>query len=472
MTVAEMNTHAPTGDDNLTAIGTKVAQLRSAFDTGLTRPRAWREQQLQQLKKMTLENQDQLKAALKHDLGKDEVEAWTSEIGFVIGDIDHTIKKLSRWMKPRKVSTPLAAMPGKSFQLPEPLGTVLIIGAWNYPFQLVIAPLVAAIAAGNCAVIKPSELSSKTSQVLAQLIPNYLDPKAFAVVEGAVAETTELLKQRFDHIMYTGGETVGKIVMRAASEFLTPVTLELGGKSPCIVDSTADLDVAAARIAWSKWMNAGQTCVAPDYVLVERNVADKLVDALKAKIQQFYGADPAASKDYGRIVNERHFARLVSYLEGQRVIAGGQHDAGSRYIAPTLVMEPDLDSPVMQEEIFGPILPIVVLDDIKQAIPFVNQRHKPLALYVYTKSQGFEDAVLGQTSAGNVCVNDGFMFMVNHELPFGGVGNSGMGAYHGQHGFDTFSHLKTVMKRPFALDVDLRYPPFSKTKFAILKRLL
>lgn len=456
----------------ITQIGPTVDRLRDTFQSGSTRSRDWRVQQLKQLRRMTLDHQGDIMTALKADLGKDTVEAWTSEIGFVIGDIDHTIKHLKRWMKPRKVSQPLAAMPGKSFLLPEPLGTVLIIGAWNYPFQLVVAPLVAAIAAGNCAVLKPSELSPRTSAVLADLVPRYLDTGAFAVVEGAVPETSELLKQVFDHIMYTGGENVGKIVMRAASEHLTPVTLELGGKSPCVVDSTADIKVAASRIAWSKWMNAGQTCVAPDYVLVERKVADELVEALKTTIQKFYGADPKSSKDYGRIVNHRHFERLKAYLEGQDVIFGGQNDAEERYLSPTLVMEPAADSKVMQEEIFGPILPILVVDDINQAVPFINARPKPLALYVYTKSQAFEDRILGQTSAGSVCVNDGFMFMVNPDLPFGGVGNSGMGAYHGQHGFDTFSHLKSVMKRPFALDVDLRYPPFSKTKFALLKRLL
>lgn len=472
MKVAAVNSEFTQPSEQLEAIASLVQKIRDTSDTGRTRDFQWRVKQLNQIKKMTLEQEDKILDALKKDLSKGTMESWTSEVGFVVGDVDHTLKYLKKWMKARKVSTPIAAQPGKSYQLPEPLGTVLIIGAWNYPFQLVLAPVIAAVAAGNCAVIKPSELAENTSQLLAEIIPQYLDTEAFAVVEGAVDETTALLKQQFDHILYTGGEVVGKIVMRAAAEYLTPVTLELGGKSPCIVDSSADFNVTAARIVWSKWMNSGQTCVAPDYILVEKSQTQKLIDAIKAKIKEFYGTDVAQSPDYGRIINERHFARLAHYLENQNVVHGGETDANSKYIAPTIVLDPDLDSPLMQEEIFGPILPIVSLDNIDQAIPFVNQRAKPLALYVYTKNDQFEKQVLGSTSAGNVCVNDGFMFMVNANLPFGGVGNSGMGSYHGQSGFDTFSHLKTVMKRSFMFDFDLRYPPFTDKKFSILKKLL
>lgn len=458
--------------NDLAPISAGVARLQATFVSGKTRDYAWRVSQLKAIRRMTEEQQDKIAAALKADLNKGTAESWTSEIGFLIGDVDHTLKHLKKWMKPRKVSTPIAAQPASSFRMPEPLGTVLIIGAWNYPYQLVLAPLVAAIAAGNCAVLKPSELSSHTSKVIAELVPAYLDKDAFMVVEGAVAETTELLRQRFDHILYTGGESVGKIVMRAAAEHLTPVTLELGGKSPTIVHPDADLKVTAARIVWSKWMNAGQTCVAPDYVLVEASQADTLVAAIQAKIKDFYGDDPSQSNDYGRVVNDRHFARISSYLAGQNIVHGGQSDPAQRYIAPTIVLNPDLDSPLMQEEIFGPVLPIITLDNIDKAVDFVNARPKPLALYVYTKSGEFEQRVLTQTSAGNVCVNDGFMFMVNPDLPFGGVGNSGMGAYHGQSGFDTFSHLKTVMKRKFMFDLDLRYPPFTKFKFSLLKKIL
>jgi aldehyde dehydrogenase (NAD+) len=356
--------------------------------------------------------------------------------------------------------------------LPEPLGTILIIGAWNYPLLLVLSPLISAVSAGNNALIKPSELSANESKLMAELVAQYLDNDAFAVVEGAVDETTELLKHQFDHIIYTGGEVVGKIVMRAAAEFLTPVTLELGGKSPCIVDSTTDLDVTAARIVWSKWTNAGQTCVAPDYVLVEESFATQLIEAIKNKLTEFYSADPANSQDYARIVNERHLARIVSYLDGQEVVHGGKHDAANKYIEPTIVLNPAQDSLLMQQEIFGPILPIVTVKNINQSIAFVNERAKPLALYIFSKNTDFEQQVLTSTSAGMVCINDGFMFGANPNLPFGGVGNSGTGAYHGKTGFDNFSHLKTVMKRSFWFDVPLRYPPFTGKKFKLLKKLL
>lgn len=449
-----------------------VNDLRDSFSTGYTKDYGWRVEQLKKIIQMTEEQQDKIIAALKADLGKCKSESWTSEIGFIIGDAKHTLKYLKKWMKPRKVSTPVAAQPGKSYQLPEPLGTALIIGAWNYPFQLVFAPLIAAVAAGNCAVLKPSELAPEVSKLIADIVPQYLDSNAIAVVEGAVDETTELLNQQFDHIFYTGGEVVGKIVMRAASEHLTPVTLELGGKSPCIVENSADIDVTAARIVWSKWMNAGQTCVAPDYILVEKSMSSELIAAIQAKLKTFYGENIQANPDYGRIINGRHFDRLVSYLEDQNVIVGGEKDKESRFLSPTIVLDPDLQSPLMQQEIFGPILPVITLDSIKEAIPFVNKRPKPLALYVYTNDSNYEEKVLTQTSAGNTCVNDGFMFMVNPDLPFGGVGNSGMGNYHGKFGFDTFSHLKTVMKRSFKFDVSLRYPPFSTMKLAILKKLL
>jgi aldehyde dehydrogenase (NAD+) len=454
------------------SIAPTVASLRKHFASGQTKPYEWRVTQLQQLKKMLLEQEDKLLEALKQDLNKSELESWSSEIGFVTGDIAHTLKCLKKWMNARVVSTPLVTQPGKSYTLPEPLGTVLIIGAWNYPVQLVLAPLVAAISAGNCAVLKPSELSVNCSALLAELLPKYLDNQAFCVVEGAVVETTELLKQKFDHIMYTGGEGVARIVMRAAADYLCPVTLELGGKSPCVVDRNTNLEVTAARIVWSKWMNAGQTCVAPDYILVEKSFAEELITALKNKLSEFYGPDPKQSADYGRIINSRHFARLASYLEGQNVLLGGDLDADSNYISPTLLLNPDAQSAIMDDEIFGPILPIITVDNISDSIGIINQRAKPLALYLYTKDTALEQQILGSTSAGNVGINDGMMFMTNPNLPFGGVGNSGMGSYHGQTGFDTFSHLKTVMKRSFMFDAPLRYPPFTSTKLKWLKKLL
>jgi aldehyde dehydrogenase (NAD+) len=409
---------------------------------------------------------------MQQDLGRCNMESWTAELGGVISEVDHSLKHLKKWVKPRKVPTPIIAQPGKSYMLPEPLGTILIIGAWNYPLLLVLSPLISAISAGNNAIIKPSELSANVSKLLVELVAQYLDNDAFAVVEGAVDETTELLKHQFDHIIYTGGEVVGKIVMRAAAEFLTPVTLELGGKSPCIVDSSTDLDVTAARIVWSKWMNAGQTCVAPDYVLVEESFAAPLIDAIKHKLTEFYSADASSSKDYGRIVSERHMTRIISYLDGQEVVHGGKHDVANKYIEPTIVLNPAHDSLLMQQEIFGPILPIVTVKNISESIPFVNKRAKPLALYIFSKNKDFEQQVLTATSAGMVCINDGFMFAANPNLPFGGVGSSGTGAYHGKIGFDNFSHLKTVMKRSFWFDVPLRYPPFTDKKFKLLKKLI
>lgn len=453
-------------------IAPKIQSLKNTFALGKTKAMTWRIEQLKQIKKMVIEQQDNIYEAMQKDLGRCDMESWTAELGGVISEVDHSIKHLKKWMKPRRVSTPIVAQPAKSYMLPEPLGTILIIGAWNYPLLLVFSPLVAAISAGNCALIKPSELSANMSKLVAKMVSQYLDNDAIDVVEGAVQETTELLKHQFDHIIYTGGDVVGKIVMRAAAEFLTPVTLELGGKSPCIVDSTTDLDVTAARIVWSKWMNAGQTCVAPDYVLVEKAFASQLIEAIKNKIVEFYSAEVAASKDYGRIVSERHCARIVKYLEDQNVVYGGNHDLSTKFIEPTIVLDPNSDSPLMQEEIFGPILPIITVENISQAIPYVNKREKPLALYLFSKNSSFEQQILTSTSAGMVCINDGFMFAANPNLPFGGVGNSGTGAYHGKIGFDNFSHLKTVMKRSFWFDVPLRYPPFTDKKFKLLKKLL
>lgn len=335
-----------------------VESLRQYFATGVSRDYHWRVKQLKALKKMTCDNEQAILQALKADLHKPEAEAWASEVGFVTSEVDHALKKLKKWMRPRPAPTPLIAMPGKSYLWPDPLGVILIIGAWNYPYQLVLSPLVAAIAAGNCAVLKPSELSLHTSRLIADLLPEYLDSQAFAVIEGAAEETTLLLHQRFDHILYTGGERVGKIVMQAASEHLTPVTLELGGKSPCIVDSQCNLRVSADRITWSKWMNAGQTCVAPDYILVERQFVTQLVDALKDSLRRFYADASEQNSNYGRIINPRHYARLLSLLEGQKIIYGGDSNSATRYIAPTLVMVDDLDAPIMQQEIFGRCFPL------------------------------------------------------------------------------------------------------------------
>ncbi|HAU26262.1 aldehyde dehydrogenase family protein [Alteromonas australica] len=450
----------------------KVEKLKASFETGKTRAIEWRRNQLLALKRLLEENQHDLLAALKSDLGKCETEAVVSEQGFLLSDIDHTLKHLAKWMQVRKVSTPLVAWPGKSFQQPEPLGTVLIMGAWNYPLQLLLAPYVAALAAGNCAVLKPSELAEDTSALIARLIPQYMDTTCVEVVEGGKDESTALLACQWDHIFYTGGEAVGKIVMTAAARHLTPVTLELGGKSPCYVDKNTNLKTTARRLVWGKWMNAGQTCIAPDYVLVESGFEHKLIDAIKKELKSQYSKDPLNSRDYGNIINHRHFSRLQHYLEDVNVIYGGQVDPERPAMAPTLVLEPAENSALMSDEIFGPILPIITVASVDHAIRFINARPKPLALYAFSDDDNVLDHIIANTSSGSVCTNDTMLFMTNPELPFGGVGNSGMGQYHGQAGFDTFSHIKTVMKRGFALDVPFRYAPFSKLKLALLKRFL
>ena len=446
-----------------------LARLRQTFDSGKTREIAWRLAQLAEIERMMREHEDDFAAALRADLGKCRFEAVMTEMSFVESEAKYARKHLAAWMKPQKVRTPLMAQPGRSYIQPEPKGVVLIIAPWNYPLSMVMAPLVGAVAAGNCAVMKPSEITTHTSTAIASILPRYLDQDAFAVVEGGIPETTELLEQAFDHILYTGNERVARIVMAAAAKHLTPVTLELGGKSPCLIDKSADLEVAAARIAWGKFINAGQTCVAPDHVLVHREVATQFADALAGKIREFYGDDPSQSPDYCRIASERHTARFQQLLEGQKIHTGGQVDVAKRYVAPTVVLDPAPDSALMQEEIFGPVLPVITVDEMHHAIKFVADRPKPLALYLFTKSKALEEAVLGRLSAGSVCINDAVIFMVSPELPFGGIGNSGMGRYSGWYGFETFSHMKPVMRRGFRLDAPLRYPPYTDRKERMMR---
>ncbi|SEA31225.1 aldehyde dehydrogenase family protein [Microbulbifer marinus] len=448
-----------------------VAGLRTYFRSGMSAELGWRRQQLRQLRSMLSENESRFLQALQRDLHKAPQEGFMTEVSALYGDIDHALKHLKQWARPRRAATPIVAQPAKSYVLPEPLGVVLIIGAWNYPLQLLLSPLVPAIAAGNCAVLKPSELAPATSGLVAELLPRYLDRDAFACVEGAVPETTALLEQRWDHILYTGGGRVGKIVMAAAAKHLTPVTLELGGKSPCIVADDADLEVAARRIAWGKFTNAGQTCIAPDYLLCTRATADRLLPAIEKATVAMFGADARQSPDYGRIINSGHAERLANLLDDGELVFGGQVDVDGCFVAPTLLRNVSAEAAVMQEEIFGPVLPVVELDDFSEAEEFVNSREKPLALYVFTKDDATADRILSRCSSGNACVNDCMMFMTAHELPFGGVGASGMGAYHGEHGFRTFSHFKAVMKRSNFLDLDLRYAPFNARKFKLLRLL-
>jgi len=457
----------------LEEIAPKVAAARAAFVAGSTRPAAWRISTLKRVRELLVEREEQLLDALAADLGKPRFEAWTTEIGFTISEINHTLAHLGSWMRPDKVSTPIAFKPGTSRIVVEPKGVACVIAPWNYPVQLLLLPMLAAISAGDAVVGKPSELASASACELVSLIEAIGDP-AVAVVHGGVAESTELLAQRFDHILYTGNSHVARIVMRAAAEHLTPVTLELGGKSPAIVSRKAKVDVAARRIAWGKFLNAGQTCIAPDYVLVERPVHDDLVTAIGAAIADFYGDDPQRSTDYARIVNEPHFHRLEKLLHSGTVSIGGDTDVDTKYIAPTVLTDVSADDPVMGEEIFGPILPVIAVDSLEDAIAFVRARSAdgddPLALYTFSEDDDENDRVVAETASGGVCVNGTLLQISNPHLPFGGVGESGMGAYHGKFGFDTFSHHRAVHSRSTMMDPKLMYPPYTRKKQTIVRR--
>ncbi|MFI5615164.1 aldehyde dehydrogenase family protein [Amycolatopsis sp. NPDC051903] len=427
-----------------------VSRLRTAFAAGRTKPLAWRREQLGALKRMLLEREDDFLEALHTDLGKNAVEAQRTEVVFIVNEVDDTLEHLDEWLAPQPAALPPRLQPGEGRVVREPLGVALIIGPWNYPLHLALAPLVGVLAAGNAAVVKPSELSPTVSAAIARLVPEYLDREAVAVVEGAIPETTELLAQRFDHIFYTGNGAVGRIVMTAAAKHLTPVALELGGKSPVIVDTDVDLGVVAERIVDTKFLNAGQTCVAPDYVLALGDTAAKLEPLLAQALRAKFGDDPAESPAYGRIVNTRHFDRLARLLASGRVVTGGRTDRAAKFIAPTVLTEVAPDSPVMGEEIFGPILPILSVPSLDDAIAFITGRDKPLALYAFTGSEANKQRILAETSSGAVTFGMPVLHLVAPELPFGGVGESGMGRYHGKYSIDTFSNLKAVLDKPLS----------------------
>ncbi|MEV0523510.1 aldehyde dehydrogenase family protein [Streptomyces sp. NPDC050439] len=450
-----------------------VAGLRATFTAGRTRPTVWRRRQLRALRALLTEQAPALTDALAADLGKSPVETHTSELGFVVNEIDHTLRHLERWLRPRRVPVPMALLPARARTIREPLGVVLVISPWNYPVMLGLAPLVGALAAGNCALLKPSELAPATSAALARLLPRYLDPDAVAVVEGAAAQTTALLEQRFDHILYTGNGTVGRIVMAAAARHLTPVTLELGGKCPVLVEPGTDLAAAARRIAWGKFLNAGQSCTAPDHVLAIGGTAGPLAGHLADAITSMYGTDPARSPDYGRIIDDRHFERLTALLGDGRVVTGGAHDRATRYLAPTVLADVDPAAPVMSEEIFGPILPVLPLPDLDAAIAFVNARAKPLALYAFTPHRETRRRLLAETSSGAVGFGLPNAHLTVPGLPFGGVGESGFGSYHGHYSVETFSHAKAVLDKPLSPDtIRAAYPPFTAAKERLIRRFM
>ena len=445
--------------------------LKTTFQSGRTKDLRWRAEQLSAIERMMSEREGEFIDALRQDLGKPALESWVTEISYVSGDAEHCRKNLRRWARKTKVRTPAVVLPGKSWVQPEPLGVVLVIGAWNYPLQLTMSIAVAAIAAGNCVVIKPSEIAPATSALIAKCVAEFLDQDCVRVVEGGVAETTELLEQSFDHILYTGGGNVGRIVMSAAAKNLTPVTLELGGKCPCVVLPDADLDVAARRIVWGKFLNAGQTCTAPDYVLTDIDTEAKLLPLIERSIREMFADDPEQSDSYGRIINDRHFERIRGLMKHGHVAIGGRENAATRYIEPTVLTDVPLDSAAMQEEIFGPVLPIVRANNLDAAIQFIREREKPLAAYLFTNDSVAETRFLDNVSCGNACINDTMMFMAVPELPFGGVGASGMGAYSGKRGFDTFSHMKAVLKRGWWPDLAVRYAPYTAKKFAFLRKI-
>jgi len=459
--------------DSSTAIPDLVAAVRDRFDSGRTRSLRWRLEQLTGLRDFLIERGPELEKALRADLAKNPSESQLTEIGVVLSEVTHTISQLRAWLRPRRVGVPLALAPASASVMFEPLGVVLIISPWNYPVQLLLAPLVGALAAGNAVVLKPSELAPASSAVMARFLPRYLDDRAVAVVEGAVDETTELLAQRFDHIFYTGNSRVARIVAQAAAKNLTPVTLELGGKSPVYVDDTVDIQAAARRIAWGKFLNAGQTCVAPDYVLATPDVAARLVDALRVAISSLYGGDAHETHDYGRIVSDAQFARLSGLLHDQQAAIGGRSDATERYIEPTVLVDVGLDDEVMAQEIFGPILPIVTVTGLDDALTVIRAGDKPLALYVFSDDKAARRRFLTETSSGTV----GFGVTVAHlsvpGLPFGGVGESGTGSYHGRRSVETFSHEKAVLSKPLAPDtLGLVYPPYTPKRSSFIRGLL
>lgn len=447
-----------------------VARVRKTFATGRTRDIEWRKQQLRALERLVTENEPAIADALAQDLGRKPFEAWLADIASTAGEAADAAKNVGKWAKRKHRLLEKAQLPGRAWIEYEPFGTVLVIGAWNFPFALTLGPAIGAIAAGNAVVLKPSEVSPASSALMAELVPKYMDRDAIAVVEGDGAVSQELIAQGFDKLCFTGGTEIGRKVYESAAAHLTPVTLELGGKSPVIVAADADIDVAAKRIAWTKLINSGQICIAPDYVLADASIRDQLVDKIRDAVDTFEAGDPSGK----RIVNQRHFDRLVASLAATKgkVAVGGGSDAAAMKIQPTVVVDPDLDEPLMRDEIFGPILPIVTVKSLDEAIDFVNSRPKPLAAYLFTKAKSVRERVIKEVSAGGMLVNHLLFQFSTTKLPFGGVGPSGMGAYHGRFGFEEFSHRKSVLTKPTRPDLTaMIYPPYTDKAWKLARKL-
>lgn len=454
----------------ITSAAELVNKQRAYFESGATRPVKFRIEQLLKFKKTFLNYEERIYEALKRDFNKPVFESYTSELGLILEEIGVMVKNLENWSTPQMVSTSIGNLPARSYIYPDPYGVVLVIGAWNYPIQLTLLPIVGAIAAGNTVVIKPPRIARNTYDIIVQLISECFDEQYVSCLDVST-DNSEMLDQRYDYIFFTGGISVGKIIARAAAEHLTPTTLELGGKSPCIVDETASIDVAARRILWGKCMNAGQTCVAPDYLLVHEKVKDKLFDAMKKVVKEFYGDDPSKSVDYASIINDRHFERLSTMIKDGTVVLGGTVDAAKRHISPTVITDIDYNHPLMQDEIFGPILPAFTFSSLDEALTIVKKYEKPLAFYIFSNNYKNQQRCMNEVQFGGGCINDTVAHLLNHDLPFGGIGNSGMGGYHGKHSFDTFTHFKGVMNKVTWPDIPLRYPPYSG-KLGIVKKVI
>ena len=449
-----------------------MAQQRTYFESGRTRPTGSRIVSLHSLKQVIRENEEEVYAALKADLGKSRAEAYMSEIGMVYSEIDYMIRHIRSFGRTRMVRTPLAQFPAISYRRPTPKGVVLVMSPWNYPFLLTLEPMVDALAAGNTVVLKPSAYASRTAAVIEKIITEAFHPGLVCVVTGGRAENQLLLEQKFDHIFFTGSQAVGKEVMRHAADHLTPVTLELGGKSPCIVDHTANIPRAAKRIVFGKFLNCGQTCVAPDYILCQEESRDRLLAAIMSELRTQLGKEPLKNENYGKIINQKHFDRLTGLLEGEMVIHGGERDEKTLRIAPTIVSPCDWDSPLMQEEIFGPILPVLTYKHLDDALELIRQRPHPLAMYLFTRDKHSVKKVVTGCAFGGGCVNDTVVHLASNRLPFGGVGESGMGAYHGKTGFDTFTHYKAILTRKNWLDLPMRYQPYTTWKEKMVRLFL
>lgn len=430
-----------------------------------------RKARLNELKTVILKNEEAINAALKADLGKCTFETYATEMGFILEEISYILGRIDGWAKSRCVKTPLPMFPGKSYIQPEPYGVVLVVSPWNYPFQLTLAPFLGAMAAGNRVVIKPSEFAPKTAEIMEKIIKEVFREDEVVVVQGALAETQILLQQKWDYLFFTGSTAVGKIMMKAAAEHLTPVTLELGGKSPCLIEDSANLDIAAKRCVWGKFINAGQTCVAPDYVLIPKKMQDAFIEKMNHYIKVFYGENPELSPDYPRIINSRHFDRLSGLLIPEKVVIGGKIHAEKKYISPTIMKDVAWTDKVMEDEIFGPVLPVLTYENLEEAIEQINDRPKPLAFYVFSEDSSKSKDIIRRVPFGGGCINDTVIHLANPNLPFGGVGSSGIGAYHGRKSFDTFTHYKSVYKQGTKVDIPVRYPPY-EGKLSVLKFFL